>query len=252
MAELRRLLIEQTRLERSVTDHYQLKLTNKENHYLAHVLRLSHGDQLQIVNGGGQLWTATYEKKYLINLNSPLSEPQIVDDKPKRLICLAVVVPKKGFDDILRMSCEIGIDILQPLHSNRSLVSSIKDHRFNRWNQILNESVEQSERLWKPELLGMLSFSEFVKRQNKDSFYAIGVTRTSHAISFESLLKNIPTNLIKLWTVVGPEGGWTPEELELATDMNCIDVEFGKTILKTPTAAIVATQIMLSWKNQLI
>ena len=65
-------------------------------------------------------------------------------------------VPKRGFDEILRMSCEIGVDIIQPIVSDRSVVRIDGNGRISRWEGIIREAVEQSERLWRPELRSIL------------------------------------------------------------------------------------------------
>ena len=72
------------------------------------------------------------------------------------------------------------------------------------------------------------------------------------SIPFEKLLVDLSSEVVKhLWVVIGPEGGWTEGELAFANKKECINVQFGDTILRTSTAAIAATELMLSWRRNL-
>ena len=77
----------------------------------------------------------------------------------------------------------------------------------------------------------------------------IATTRIKQAQFLEALLKDLPLNNQKVGVLVGPEGGWTEEEIIIAEGKGCISVSLSDTILRTSTAAISATQIMLSWRR---
>ncbi|KGG18999.1 Ribosomal RNA small subunit methyltransferase E [Prochlorococcus marinus str. SS2] len=228
-----------------------IDLTGQESHYLARVLRLRYGDHINIVDGVGHLWTADFIKEDLIKLHSDLSNPEVTESKKNPLICLAVVVPKQDFDDILRMSTEIGIDVLQPIISDRSVVRNFQSERVKRWDSIINEAVEQSEQLWKPKLKEIICFNEWIDIYRKSTLMALGTTRIDNAIPFESLLNDIKDDLNQICIAIGPEGGWSNHEIFLAREKECANVLLADTILKNTTAAIVATQIMSSWRRSL-
>ena len=251
MAELRRLLIESHRLLKSQDNNDALELTINEYHYLAHVLRLHVGDKFHIVDGIGNLWCATLDSGQRVKLNSSISKPDANQKKSLPRLCLAVAVPKKGFDDVLRMCCEIGIDILQPITSDRSVINAIHQSRFKRWQYILNEAVEQSERLWKPDLRSTITFSELFIDNSRDSFVSFGVTRSKQSKPLDHLLSELSSQTAELWVVIGPEGGWSEKEIQQASKNRWLQISIGENILRTSTAAISATQIMASWRSQL-
>jgi len=250
LAELRRLLIKRSRIE-NLNKDLSFDLFPQEAHYLTRVLRLKNGGLFLITDGLGNLWKATLTANNKIILRSSLHEP--LETKPclAPLICLAVVIPKKGFSDILRMSSEIGIDVFQPLISERSVNKGSGKERTLRWESILHEAIEQSERLWKPELRTIKKFNDWVINHPSDVSSSIGAARQNSFEKFESWLLSVPVQCNEVWITIGPEGGWTNDELRLAIDHAFKGVCFGDTIMRTSTAAISASQLMASWKRMI-
>ena len=101
MTELKRLLVNHDRIRESYENGNYLELTIKENHYLSRVLRLKRGDQFNVIDGIGNLWTADFIQKKIVRLCTDLGSPSESCAKPYPEICLAVAVPKIGFDDVL-------------------------------------------------------------------------------------------------------------------------------------------------------
>ena len=245
MAELRRLLIDPSRLRDIATDDRLVVLKSHEAHYLRRVLRLQEGSRVNVVDGCGNIWDAKVCREDLIRLETSFDNPLYVEKRPKTLLCLGVVVPKRGFDDVLRMSCEIGIDILQPLTSQYQVAKEEKTHKILRWSQIIREAVEQSERLWIPELRNTLEIKDWLETSSLGKAKAIAVSRSTNSLDLFSWMQTLPESIDQVWIVIGPEGGWSPKEESQAKTYSCESVQLGKTILRTSTAAIVASQIMV-------
>ena len=117
MAVLRRLLIKYSRIDASVENDSFIQLTKEENHYLSKVLRCRKNDRLHICDGRGHLWLAEFSHNGTVKLLSNFELPIQNQKKIFPLICVAVAVPKQGFDDAIKMSCEIGNDVIQPIVS---------------------------------------------------------------------------------------------------------------------------------------
>ncbi|ABX08712.1 16S rRNA (uracil(1498)-N(3))-methyltransferase [Prochlorococcus marinus] len=248
MAELRRLLIGQDRIENIDKNDRLLLLKPNETHYLTRVLRLKPGDEIFIVNGYGSLWRGCLEKSDSLTLLSSLTNPEIFHQRANPLICLAVVLPKKGFDEILRFCTEVGVDIFQPLISERSINQDIGILRLKRWQSIINEAVEQSERLWMPELRPPIRFQDWVTESSIGAV-SIGTTRENRYCELETWLAQLSNDLSHVWIAIGPEGGWSSTELSLALKHGAQYVQFGETILRVSTAAICSAQLMASWRR---
>ena len=147
MGELRRLLIEPGRLAQVLNGDGRLPLTADESHYIKRVLRRRIGERLSITDGCGLLWEAVVVDGEGLQLSDSPCEQE---PEPFRRLGLALALTRRGFDDALRMACELGIDAIQPLSCRRCTPQA--EHRPERWQTILKESVEQCERLWMPTL----------------------------------------------------------------------------------------------------
>ena len=151
-----RLIIENKRIKN--LENNQLKLSNEESHYLNKVMRLKIGEEVQIINGEGYLWSGIKIKSNFIEIPN-VNKPILVQDKKKIFLGIAIAIPKNGFDDVLKMCTEIGIDFIQPLYSEHQIKRiSNQDSKMDRWNTIINEAVEQCERLWKPKIFNNFGF----------------------------------------------------------------------------------------------
>ena len=122
MAEKRRLFINPNRLSDEIDSKGELILTSNESHYLTRVMRMRSEDLLEVIDGKGHVWNAKIVEKKTIKLTDGFDKPLQEVSRQSPYICIAVVIPKNGFENFLQMSCEIGVDIIQPLISKRSVV----------------------------------------------------------------------------------------------------------------------------------
>jgi len=151
MEDLTRLIISHERIENIKNNN--LELSKEESHYVNKVMRIKNGKEIFIANGEGSLWKAIKVKNDCLKI-SKLKKPYLFQEKEIYLLGIAVVIPKSGFEDILKMCTEIGIDFIQPLFSERQVNKNLNfTRKLLRWNSIIKEAVEQSERLWQPSIL---------------------------------------------------------------------------------------------------
>ena len=253
MEDLIRLLISSDRLKSS--NNNNLKLTDKESHYINKVMRLKSGYEISIVNGEGALWKGKKIDQKHIQFSS-FDKPNYFKENKKLLIGLAISPPKRGFEDILKMTTEIGIDIIQPLISERQ-IKKISNHslKMDRWDSIINESVEQSERLWRPELYSFIDVNDWINSLNKNDFVSISVTRSDNTIGLRKWISN--KKIIKgknfiIWNVIGPEGGWSKNEIEKFRNLKMQFIKLSENILRTSTAAINTASVLAEWRDEVM
>ena len=183
MEDLIRLLIANKRIVNNKKNN--LELTKEEAHYLNNVMRIKTGKEIFVTNGEGLLWKAKKVTKDFIEI-SELDKPYLLNKQDTLLLGIAVVIPKNGFEDILRMCTEIGIDFIQPLFSERQIYNNLNlSRKFSRWDTIIKESVEQSERLWKPSILNGIDIINWIKERDNQDTFSISVTRDD---SFDYLI----------------------------------------------------------------
>ena len=239
MSELRRLLIEPERLLQARSANGVISLSSDEAHYIKRVLRRRIGDRLAIADGCGCLWEAVLVDGAGLQLAESPCEQQ---REPQIQLGLALALTRRGFDDALRMACELGIDAVQPLSCRRCTPQA--EHRPERWETILKEAVEQCERLWKPVLHPLQPIETWSLPSIPK---AVGVTRSAGLPSLSEWLRQQSTPWV--WMVVGPEGGWDEQELTRFNERSWQPVHLGNSILQSSTAAVRSTVELVKWRE---
>ncbi len=250
MKNLVRLIIENKRIKN--LENNKLKLTRDESHYLNKVMRIKIGEEVLITNGEGYLWSGIKNKNNLIEIPN-INKPILVQDKKQVFLGIAIAIPKNGFDEILKMCTEIGIDFIQPLYSEHQIKRiSNQDSKMDRWNTIINEAVEQCERLWKPKILNILDIYEWIIDIKVKDIISISLTRDENCISLNKWLKmqNLPfQESTIIWNVIGPEGGWSKREICFFKENKIQFIKLSESILRTTTASITASSILSQWRS---
>ena len=252
MEDLTRLIISHERIENIKNNN--LELSKEEAHYINKVMRIKNGKEIFIANVEGSLWKAIKVKNDCLEIIK--TKPYLFQEQEIHLLGIAVVIPKSGFEDILKMCTEIGIDFIQPLFSERQVNKNLNfSRKLLRWNSIIKEAVEQSERLWKPSILNGVDIIEWLKRRNNQERVSISMTReeTIHDLN-QWLRKQKEFENIKggiFWNVIGPEGGWSSKEIDFFNKNNITFVKLSETILRTSTASINASSILNQWRIDL-
>ena len=154
------------------------------------------------------------------------------------------------------MCTEIGIDFIQPLFSERQVNKNLNfTRKLFRWNSIIKEAVEQSERLWKPSILNGMEIIEWITSRDNQEKISISITREDTCYELNQWLKKQQEFINKkggiFWNVIGPEGGWSSREIDFFYKNNNTFVKLSDTILRTSTASINATSILNQWRNDL-
>ena len=253
MEDLTRLIISQERIENIKNNN--LELYNVEAHYLNKVMRIKNGKEIFIANGKGSLWKAIKIKNDCLEIIQ-LKEPYLFQEQETYLLGIAVVIPKSGFEDILKMCTEIGIDFIQPLFSERQVNKNFNfSKKLLRWNSIIKEAVEQSERLWKPSILNGMDIIEWLKSRDNQERFSISITREETPYDLNQWLRKQQEFVDKkggiFWNVIGPEGGWSSNEIDFFNKNDITFVKLSDTILRTSTASINASSILNQWRIDL-
>ena len=132
-----------------------------------------------------------------------------------------------------------------PLHCKRSVVdiqnkSAIK---IEKWNKIVIEASKQCRRNLITKIEEALSFDGFIKTLCSYDLSLIACTGHS-AKTLKSVLNTYPS-IKTIACLIGPEGGFTSDEIEMAEKAGCIPISIGHSILKIETAAIAISSILL-------
>ena len=243
MAELRRLLIEPNRLaDRDINGI--LVLRKDERHYLRRVLRLRPGATVAVIDGRGRLLKGQLQEEGTLlriisdEIASPAISPQLG---------LAIALVRHGMDDVIRMTCELGVDCIQPLQASRCTPQA--DYRPERWQVILREAVEQCERLWMPQLLPLITPSQWWSVPATSDILAIATTREQGLAALDPWLRRQKPGNNCVWLAIGPEGGWDPQEQRQALEKRWSPISLSDDILRSSTAAVAGVATLSSWRR---
>ncbi|GJQ48938.1 RsmE family RNA methyltransferase [uncultured Candidatus Kuenenia sp.] len=224
----------------------EIWIEGKEAHHILHVKRAKQGNKITLFDGKGIEYKAVVVETQRARLKVFIESSLVVDREPNVSITIAVSIPKGKFSDILIQKCsELGIHTLTPLHCERSVVA-IKEtsaEKRERWNKIVIESSKQCKRNILTEITTGVAIEDFLKTLCDYDLSLIPCLRR-HAMSLKAVLRERPSAK-KIVCLIGPEGGFTDNEIERAVEKGCIPVTLGSSTLRIETAAIAVSSMLL-------
>lgn len=215
--------------------------------YLKQVMRLKNGDRINIFDGFGREFEAVIKgfsaKTVLIELG------KIIPTADKKIrITLAQAIPKAGkLDTIVKSAAELGADIIIPFDAARS-VGRIADEKRSlkvaRWQKIAGEAARSSHSSHIAKVSKVSSFADLIALASGDALRLIFWEEES-----QKSIKDIFTDETRAATkdffiIVGPEGGFSKDEVMMAKEAGFISVSLGRQILKVETAAAAIISII--------
>lgn len=245
MVDLQRLAIAPAQIHQ-----HQVDLTPEQQHYLSRVLRLGPGDQFIVMDGLGHWWLSTLklDTSRKTELSAVLEqEISIKNELPIELTLISALPKGNSFDEIVRHSTELGVTHILPVISSRTLLKP-SPQKLLRWQKIASEAAEQSERQIVPTIREPVEYTTALSLlQNqiiyKPNYYKyICVARNNYPHLLDSLLIDKQPESIVI--AIGPEGGWTDEEIKAAIATGFQAVSLGKRILRAVTAPLAALSLI--------
>ncbi|GAB1309521.1 16S rRNA (uracil(1498)-N(3))-methyltransferase [Urechidicola sp. KH5] len=207
-----------------------------ESRHIVRVLRKKTGDLLQITNGKGFLFEAEIsianDKNCVVKI---VKQKEIKNPWSHKLhIAIAPTKNNDRFEWFLEKATEIGIDEITPIicdHSERKIV------KMERLEKVLVSAMKQSLKFRLPQLNEPRKLKEFLKDANADLKCIAHCEPTD-----KKSLKNVLNKKESILLLIGPEGDFSTDEINLAKKTNFIPITLGESRLRTETAGIVATQ----------
>lgn len=211
-----------------------LTLPLEESAHCVRVLRKKEGDGIYITDGKGHFFDAeiveAHQKHCVINIIKQIDQP-----KPWANTLHIAFAPTKNLDRIewfAEKSTEIGIDRLTPLLCR---YSERKEMKLPRIEKILVSAMKQSQKAYLPQLDEMTPFAQFIKQPFD------GQKFIAHCYEGEkTLLKSAYKSGANVLILIGPEGDFSEQEVQLALDNGFQPISLGESRLRAETAAIVA------------
>ncbi len=213
-------------------------LDPSESRHAVKVLRLSEGNRIRVVDGKGGFYaaeiTAANPKKCRLSVRPAGKEG--VDKDYRIKIAIAPTKNISRFEWFLEKSTELGIDEITPVLTAHSERKTINPHRLEK---ILIAAMKQSQKALLPQLNELISFEQFITQNFTGEKFIAHCNR-------ENLLhlKNAVKKKSDVMVLIGPEGGFHPEEIEQAASNGWTEITLGPSRLRTETAGVAACHIV--------
>jgi len=192
------------------------------------------GENILLTDGKGKKATGTIEDDNRKKCRVRISSLEIEERKPfRKTIGISLIKNTSRFEWFLEKATEIGITDIIPLLCERT---EKQNFRTERMQTILTSAMIQSQQSWLPQLHEPISFTDVFRFEYKNRFIA-------HCMDGEK--KQLPDSLSgNTIILIGPEGDFTPKEIQASLDHHFLPVSLGNTRLRTETAGIVAAAFL--------
>lgn len=232
----------------------EVTITGPQAHQMARVLRLRPGDRVIVLDNSG--WEIEVR---LASVDQPLVKGDVLHRRlaggePRTKVSLYQgVLRSNRFEFVLQKGTELGVVQFVPIITDRCVVSDLDavEKKRRRWEWIVQEAAEQCRRGRKPALRSAILFARACEEARQAGGLSLILWEEERHLSMRSLLRQAPPGREQAWPpfginlFIGPEGGFTTEEIALARRYQLVPVTLGSRTLRAETAAVAASAAIL-------
>ncbi|MDI3534434.1 MAG: rRNA (uracil1498-N3)-methyltransferase [Thermosediminibacterales bacterium] len=225
----------------------QVVISGTEANHISRVLRMKPGQKITVSDGCGKDFLAE-----IIEINKDCVKAEIIVktttvNEPLLDVVLFQSLPKfDKMDIVIQKTTELGIKAIYPVITERTVVklNEKKIHeRQKRWSRIAREAAKQSNRSCIPKVGQVMDFKSALNMINEFSLTIIPWEEEKRH-NLKQILRN-SAGIKKISFFIGPEGGFTQNEVDLAMKKGAQPVSLGPRILRTETAGIALSAILM-------
>jgi 16S rRNA (uracil1498-N3)-methyltransferase len=224
-------------------------LTAEQQHYLYRVLRLTAGDRFLTLEPSSGWWLTVLDSSVG---TATILEAIAANTELAMTIRLLLAMPKQGMDEVIRQVTEVGVAEIVPIISDRTILKP-SSQKLERWQRIAQEAAEQSERCQIPLVRAPMPWHQALQEWTAEQSHCLICTARGDRPSLWEVLQSRPIepNAVESITLaIGPEGGWTPAEVDGAIAVGYQPVSLGRRVLRAVTAPVVAMAMMMAIVEQ--
>lgn len=207
----------------------------KQVKQLSSVLRVAVGDRCVVFDNSGLEWTIEVTSVHSRKIQYELLEKRQGIGFDREVTLYMGLLKKDKFEWVVQKATELGVSHIVPVITQRCVKNDISQHQYDRYRMIMKEATEQSGGAVIPFLDEALSFTQALDSLDKNNLNLIAYEGKGGGLLPFSAQATQPLSLF-----IGPEGGFTSEEIQQAQDVGVEVVTFGRRILRAETAAIAA------------
>jgi 16S rRNA (uracil1498-N3)-methyltransferase len=217
-------------------------ITDSDSRHAAKTLRCKTNDIIEVIDGHGKIYDA-------IILSIGKNEIQLTDivlkkEEENKQILSSAIAPTKNpsrMEWFVEKATEIGIKQIFPMRTKRTEKLGIKAERLNN---IMISAIKQSGQLYLPALFPLQSIEEIIAQTHHIAQKFIAHCSGNN----QELLQNVCNKSSEVLVFIGPEGDFTPEEINLCRQNNFKEISLGASILRTETAGVYTAAVINSIK----
>jgi len=213
-------------------------LNEETSKHIVQVLRMKTGENVNLTDGKGNLLTAIIEDDHKKHCSVKVTNVQFTNAHSRKIsVAVSLIKNYSRFEWFLEKATEIGVSEIIPLICERTEKQKFREDRLQN---IVVSAMLQSQQSWLPVLHKPVLFKNVIESSvHQQKFIA-------HCIKEEkrNLTDLVNESLNSQIILIGPEGDFTKDEIDLAIEHHFIPVALGETRLRTETAAIVASTIL--------
>jgi 16S rRNA (uracil1498-N3)-methyltransferase len=219
-------------------------LSGREAHHAVHVLRLRHGDSVSVLDGLGHLLHCEVQAVDRDKVRLLVLERQFIPPSPCQITLLQAVPKGKLLESIIQKATELGVARIVPVLSDR-VVSRLQpqeaSHKTAKWELAAIEAIKQCGATWLPQVDPPLTPHQFIARKEQSELPLIASLQpgSQHPRccfrDYHRQHGRMPAS-VSIW--VGPEGDFTPAEIDAIVSAGALPITLGPLILRAETAAL--------------
>ncbi len=238
----------------------KVTITGPAVHHIRDVLRLRPGVSIVVLDNSGWEREAEIVEVGRERVVSRVLSRTLATGEPRTKVSLYQGVLKGShFELVLQKGTELGIVEFVPLISQRCVIASLDDvnKKGERWRRIVREAAEQSRRGRLPNLQSAMLFSQACERAKRTGGLSLMPWEEEERVNLKLVFgrgekkskgrktPSFPSRPFSISLFIGPEGGFTFEEVILAQRYGIVPITLGPRILRAETAGLVATAAIL-------
>jgi 16S rRNA (uracil1498-N3)-methyltransferase len=218
-----------------------ITLNEETSKHVIQVLRMKVGEQLNLTDGKGTLLTAeitdAHKKNCVVKIQATSCMPLAAR---KTAIAISLVKNASRFEWFLEKATELGVTEIIPLLCERT---ERQYFRYERMKGIVVSAMLQSQQTWLPILHEPISFKEYVQQTSSSNDVQKMIAHCEEG-NKQSIVQVMKAGASMYNILIGPEGDFSKDEIELALKQGYSPVALGETRLRTETAGIVAATFL--------
>ena len=216
-------------------------IQGEEFSHLVHVMRKREGDEIRVVDGRGTAYDVRIEHVKHRTAQGSIHQTYVRHHESPFNVTLAAGVLKNPskFDFLVEKVTELGVRQIIPLLTERTIPNHAK---VDRWQKIALAAMKQSCRSYLPLVGGLTSIDDIVRDKKFYDLRLIAHEKIKSGFSLDSIQMTAQSSVLIL---IGPEGGFSDEEIRMCETAAFSSISLGERRLRTETAAIVVAAFIL-------